>query len=127
MNLALFKIFVPVYHFICTFTVCQLGYEPDRAGGCKTCDKDWFREDLSTSTCTACSTLDAAFVTNSTGADNSSLCRKLNFTKNVLLRSLVRLVIYRLMITKPNNHRNWWLKIPPRHHIWLSKGYVYFI
>ena len=58
------------------FTVCQLGYEPNGAGGCKPCDKDWFREDLSTSNCTACVTLDPAFVTNATGTDNSSLCGK---------------------------------------------------
>ena len=72
------------YDFI--IPVCQLGYEPDGAGGCKTCDKDWFREDLSTSNCTACVTLDPAFVTNSTTADNSSLCRKLNFTKYACAR-----------------------------------------
>ena len=59
-------------HF--TFSVCILGYEPDGSGGCKPCDKDWFREELSAPNCTACSMLDAAFVTASNASDNSSLC-----------------------------------------------------
>ena len=67
-----------------------MGYEPDGSGGCKPCDKDWFREQLSAPNCTACSMLDEAFVTQATGSANSSLCGKLrilgdfNQSKNIL-------------------------------------------
>ena len=54
--------------------VCILGYEPDGSGGCEPCDKDWFREELSAPSCTACATLDAAFITLTTGSNSSSLC-----------------------------------------------------
>ena len=56
------------------FVVCILGYEPDGSGGCKPCDKDWFREELSTPSYIACSSLDAAFITETTGSNSSSLC-----------------------------------------------------
>ena len=56
------------------FSVCILGYEPDGSGGCKPCDKDWFREKLSAPSCTACSTLDVGFITQTTGSNSSSLC-----------------------------------------------------
>ena len=60
--------------FVIFFPVCILGYESDGRGGCEPCDKDWFREEISAPSCTACSTLDVAFVTETTGSDNSSLC-----------------------------------------------------
>ena len=76
VSVSLFILFIsPTFLFkFKFFLVCILGYEPDGPGGCKPCDKDWFREELSVPSCTACSSLDAAFVTETTGSDNSSLC-----------------------------------------------------
>ena len=63
-----------VYSGLFFVSVCILGHEPDGSGGCKPCDKDWFREELSAASCTACSSLDAAFITLTTGSNSSSLC-----------------------------------------------------
>ena len=54
--------------------VCIPGFEPDGLGGCQPCNFNFFKEDGSNATCTACSTIENNTVTVSVGSNSSDLC-----------------------------------------------------
>ena len=83
--------------------MCILGLEPDGSGGCKPCDKYWFREELSAQSCNACSSLDAAFITETFGSNSSSLCGEFSELSGTVM------IIFQVCFVLAKN-RNFYLK-----------------